>query len=309
MRPFRFAVYAHDAPSAEAWTRLARRAEELGYDALYMPDHLGHQLSPVPALAAAATATRKLRIGAYVFANDFRHPLMLAREAATLDHISDGRFEFGLGAGWRRSDYRQLGIAYDRPGVRIDRMVEALRIIKRLLAGATVTHHGRFYQLDRARLAPRPVQRPSPPIMLGGGGARFLRLAAREAEIVGFVPQFSASGRPMIREATEAALTRRVSVVRAAAGSRFDELELNVFVGDAGIIGGSSGVGGTLSAATKALAPALIGGSPYVMYGTLGELSERLLRRREALGITSYGIPARSMEALAPLVERLARET
>lgn len=306
VHPFKFAVHAQRAESGDAWTALARRSEELGYDALYMPDHLGGQFSPISALAAAAAVTRTLRIGSNVFANDFRNPLLLAREVATLDVLSGGRLDFGLGAGWQRSDYRQLGIAYDRPGLRIDRMVEALGIMKRLFGGETVDHAGAFYRLERARLEPLPVQRPHPPIMLGGGGPRFLRIAAREADVVGFVPQFSESGRPMARHATEAALADRVSIVRQAAGDRFDGLELKVFVADAGVAGTDQPIAASLAAALKSLGPALVGGSPYLMYGTIDALRERLLARRDRLGISTYSIRASVMEALAPLVASLA---
>ena len=306
MHPFKFAVHAQRAESAAGWSSLARRAEELGYDALYMPDHLGGQFSPLAALAAAAAVTRTLRIGSNVFANDFRHPLILAREAATLDVLSGGRFDFGLGAGWLQSDYRQLGLAYDRPGTRIDRMVEALDVIKRLFAEERVDHRGRFYRLDGARLEPRPVQQPGPPIFLGGGGRRFLRIAAREADIVGFIPGFSASGRPLARQATEAALEGRVAIVREAAGDRFDRLELKVFVADAGVTGGDQSIGASVAAALKSLGPAIVGGSPYLMYGSTDALRERLLGRRERLGISSYSIRASAMEALAPLVASLA---
>jgi len=160
VRPFRFAVTANNARSAEAWVALVRRAEELGYSALLVPDHLGQQLSPMAAIATAAAATTELRVGGFVFANDFRHPLVLAREAATLDLLSDGRLELGLGAGWRTADYRQLGIPYDAPGRRIDRLVEASGLIKRLLAGETVTHDGPHYRLGAARVWPRPLQQP-----------------------------------------------------------------------------------------------------------------------------------------------------
>lgn len=194
VQPFRFAVYINTSDNADHWADFARRVEGLGYAALYVTDHLGHQLAPTAALAAAAAVTTTLRIGPYVFANDFRHPLLVAREAATLDRLSGGRLDLGLGAGWKRSDYRQLGIPYDPPAVRIDRLIESLGLIRRLLAGEEVTHVGRFYRLGRARVQPAPVQRPHPRIMLGGGGPRMLRLAAREAQIVSFVPQFSASG-------------------------------------------------------------------------------------------------------------------
>jgi len=198
VHPFRFGVTANRARSAEAWATLARRAEALGYATLVMPDHLGSQLSPVAALSAAATATRRLRIGSFVFANDYRHPLLLAREAASLDVLSDGRLELGMGAGWRTDDYRQLGIAYERPGLRIERLEESLLILRRLFAGERVTHAGTHYQLRGARLAPLSVQRPGPPILIGGGGPRMLRLAARHAQIVGLLPQFDAHGRPML---------------------------------------------------------------------------------------------------------------
>lgn len=306
VQPIRFAVYTNDGTHADRWTEFARRAEELGYAALYVTDHLNRQLAPTAALAAAAAVTSTLRIGPYVFANDFRHPLLVAREAATLDRLSGGRLDLGLGAGWRVSDYRQLGMAYDRPGVRIERLVEALGIIRRLLAGEEVTHAGAHYRLDRARIAPLPVQQPHPRIMLGGGGPRMLRLAAREAQVVSFVPQFSVAGRPMIRAAGEAALADRAAIVRRAAGDRFDELELNVFVGDAGVIGSGQRLSHTLRALLRSIGPAAIGGSPYLLYGTHEHLRDRILRRRDELGISSYGIPARAMEAFAPIVAELA---
>jgi probable F420-dependent oxidoreductase len=306
VQPFRFAVYTNNSDDADRWTAFARRVEELGYAALYVTDHLGHQLAPTAALAAAAAVTDKLRIGPYVFANDFRHPLIVAREAATLDRLSGGRLDLGLGAGWKRSDYRQLGMRYDAPATRIDRMIESLGIIRRLLAGEEVTHEGRFYRLERARVEPRPVQQPHPPVMLGGGGPRMLRFAAREAQIVSFVPQFSASGRPMLRHATESALAERVAQVRTAAGSRFEELELNVFVADAGIVGGPQPISTSLSALLKSAGPAVAGGSPYLLYGTIDQLREGMLRRREGTGVSSYGIPARMIESFAPLVASLA---
>ncbi|MCV0402808.1 MAG: TIGR03621 family F420-dependent LLM class oxidoreductase [Chloroflexi bacterium] len=306
MRPFRFAVYTNNADQADDWSAFARRVEELGYGALYVTDHLSRQLAPPVALAAAAAVTTTLRIGPYVLANDFRHPLIVAREAATLDRLSGGRYELGLGAGWKRHDYRQLGMPYDRAGVRIDRMLEALGLIRRLLSGETVTHEGPHYRLDRARVQPRPIQHPHPPIMLGAGGPRMVRIAAREAQIVSLVPQFSPAGRPMIRHATEAALEKRAAMIRAAAGDRFNQLELNVFVGDAGIVAGGRHLASGAHALLRSAGPPLIGGSPYLLYGTTDALREQMLRRRERTGVSSYGIPARAMEAFAPLVAELS---
>lgn len=305
MRPFRFGLTAGWVGSGDAWRAMALQAESLGYDVLLVPDHLTGQLSPVPALAAAAAVTTRLRIGSYVFANDFRHPLLLAREAATLDALSGGRLEFGIGAGWRVSDYAQLGVPYDPAGRRIDRMEEAVTIITRLLSGETVTHTGRHYQLRRAHVSPRPVQQPRPPIMLGGGGPRMLGIAAREADIVGFVPQFNAAGRPIVRQATEGALIEKVALVRTAAGERFEGLELNVFVALAGMVGGGSGVLPSSVAAGLAAAGGLVR-SPYMLHGTRARLRELLQRRRERLGISYYSIPQPAMESMAPLVEDLA---
>jgi probable F420-dependent oxidoreductase len=305
VHPFRFGVTMSKAASSAAWATSARRAEELGYDILLMPDHLGEQLSPIAALTAAAAATTHLRVGSYVFANDYRHPLVLAREAATLDVLSGGRFELGIGAGWNVADYRKLGLPYDPPPRRIDRLTEAVPLVKRLLTGETIDHVGVHYRLNGARIGLAPVQRPRPPLLIGGGGPRILRLAAREADIVALQPQFDPRGRPMLRQATEGAMERKIAVLRAAAGSRVGELELNVIVGDAGLVGSGCPLPASLVAATKSVATGLVG-SPYVLYGTLGQLRDRLLRRRERLGISYYAIPGHAMEAMAPLVAALA---
>jgi probable F420-dependent oxidoreductase len=305
MHPFRFAVQQGSARSGEAWVATARRAESLGYDVLVMPDHLGHQLSPFAALAAAAAATRALRVGAFVFANDYRHPLMLAREAATLDLLSGGRFEMGLGAGWMTNDYRRLGMTYDPAPRRIDRLEEAIPLVKRLLAGETVTHRGDHYQLDRASTGVGVSQKPRPPLAIGGGGPRMLKLAAREADIVGLVPGFDAHGRIHVRQATETATAEKIALIRDAAGERFERLEINVWLGDAGLVGSGNSLLGSAMAAAR-WAPTAIYGSPYVIYGTLNSARERLLRRRDRLGISYYTVPGHAMESMAPLVEALA---
>jgi probable F420-dependent oxidoreductase len=305
MHPFRFAVQQGSAQSGEKWSALARRVESLGYDLLVMPDHLGRQLSPFAALASAAAATTRLRVGVFVFANDYRHPLMLAREAATLDLLSGGRFEMGIGAGWMTSDYRQLGMTYDPAPRRIDRLEEAIPLIKRLLAGETVTHRGEHYQLDRASVGVEPVQKPRPPLAIGGGGPRMLKLAAREADIVGLVPGFDAHGRIHVRQATETATAEKIALIREATGDRFEQLEINVWLGDAGLVGSGNSILGSLTAAAR-WAPTALYGSPYVLYGTLNSAREQLLRRRDRLGISYYTVPSNAMESMAPLVEALA---
>lgn len=305
VHPFRFAIGSSWAQSGDEWSAFARRAESLGYDVLLMPDHLGRQLSPLAALAAAAAVTTRLRVGGFVFANDYRHPLVLAREAATIDHLSGGRFELGLGAGWNTADYRRLGRPYDAAPVRVDRLAEAVPLVKRLLAGETVSHEGSHYRLHAARTGVPVARHPRLPLMIGGGGPRMLRLAAREADIVGLVPQFDAHGRPIVSQATEAATARKVALIREAAGDRFERLELNVLVSGAGLVGSGAGPAASLLTLAKGAGAGLVG-TPYVLYGTLGRLRELLLRRRDRLGISYYALPGRSMETMAPLVEALA---
>jgi probable F420-dependent oxidoreductase len=305
MHQFRFAVQQGSASSGERWAALARRAESIGYDVLVMPDHLGRQLSPFAALAAAAAATTRLRVGCFVFANDYRHPLMLAREAATLDLLSGGRFEMGLGAGWMSSDYRRLGVPYDPPAKRVDRLQEAVPLIKRLLSGESVTHTGEHYRLDRASVGVEPVQKPRPPLAIGGGGPRMLKLAAREADIVGLTPGFDAHGRVHVRQATETATVEKIRWIREAAGDRLERLEINLWLGDAGLVGSGNSLLGSIAAAAR-WAPTTIYGSPYALYGTLASTREQLLRRRDKLGISYYTVPSHAMESMAPLVEALA---
>jgi probable F420-dependent oxidoreductase len=290
--------------SAEHWREVARRAEALGYDTLLMPDHITAQLAPVPALAAAAAATTSLRIGSFVFDNDYRNPVMLAREAATLDVLSGGRLELGIGAGWMASDYRQLGIAYDEPKVRVDRMVEAIAILKRLFAGERVDHDGGHYRIRGARIGVLPAQRPHPPLVIGGGGPRMMRIAAREADIVSFIPQMSPRGRPRLSEATTEATAAKVERLRAAAGDRFEHLELCAFVAHVNIADGREPIA-AVGAGLEALIAHLVD-TPYVLAGTRSQVRERILRYRERLGITYWTIPAEAMESFAPIAETLA---
>jgi len=177
--------------------------------------------------------------------------------------------------------------------------------VKRLLAGEMVTHAGPHYQLGSARIWPRPIQQPHPPIIMGGGGPRMLRLAAREADIVGFIPQFSSRGRPILTDVSEPALDRKVAIVREAAGERFEHLELNLFIVDAGLVGSGEPVARSVLAAAK-VASVGLAGSPYFLYGTLPALRDRLERRRDRSAISYYAIRQGSMEAMAPLVEALA---
>ena len=294
-KPFRFGVVAASARSGDEWASKARRAEALGYATLVVPDNLNYTLAPLPALAVAAAATQRLRVGTYVLANDFRNPVLLAKDIGTLDLLSGGRFEPGLGAGRpdAAAENRMLGIAFDPGAVRVARLAEALAIVKALLAGERVTANGDHYQIADAAVSPRPVQQPRPPILVAGSGRQMLRLAAREADIV-------ALGLPPDAPLDVAA--ERIAWLREAAGERFGQLELNVnlmAVGDQVPRFVSSQLG--LSA--EALARK---GAVSALTGTTDAQCEQLLERRRMLGISYVLVSDELMEALAPVVERLA---
>ncbi len=310
-RPFRFGVSAHQARSKAEWIATAHKAESLGYSTLQMPDHLGDQLAPIPALLAAAEATQTLRIGSFVFDNDFRHPVMLAKEAATLDLLSGGRFELGLGAGWERSEYEQAGIAYDPAGVRISRMEEALHIIKGLFADGPFSFSGSYYTVTALEGHPKPVQRPHPPILIGGGGKRLLSTAAREATIVGFTPIFRADGSGTdYTDATPAALEQKITWVRQAAGEQFDQLELNILIGQVFTTEereqAALFIASTLAPGVTGITPELVLSIPYLLIGTVDQICTDLLARREQYGISYVTVFEKNLETLAPVVERLA---
>ena len=304
LRPFRFGVTAPTVLSGPAWVERVRRIEQLGYSIVHVPDHFRDQLAPVPALTAAAVATTRLRVGSLVFSNDFRHPVVLAKEAATLDVLSGGRFELGLGSGWLREEYDQAGIPFDAPGTRIERLAESVAIVKGLLAGERVTFTGRHYAIAGLPGRPHPVQRPHPPILIGGGGQRTLSLAAREASIVGLVPRARRDGGGLDRaDFGEAALRQKVEWVRAAAGDRFEALELHALI-QAVVVSDRRTVAEQL-ASRFSVPPELLLESPYVLAGTVDEICETVRQRRERYGISYLTVFDRDLEAFAPVVARL----
>lgn len=237
VKGLRFGVVSESVRAGRAWLDFARRLEDSGVDVLLLRDHFsagafGQQLAPFSGLAAAAAVTTGLRLGTIVLSNDFRHPAIVAHEAATLHLLSGERFELGIGAGWYQPEYDAAGIAFDNAGRRIARLDESLGIIKALLAGNPVHHAGDSYRIDGLDLDVLPTPRPSSPrLMVGAGGPRMLRLAARHADIVGVLPapirNSTDSDDP--RDRLPAAFDAKIDVVRAAAGDRFEELELNAF--------------------------------------------------------------------------------
>ena len=306
VRPFRFGVTAPTPSAGTDWVERARRVEQLGYSILVVPDHFRDHLAPVPALTAAALATTRLRVGSLVFSNDFRHPAVLAKEAATIDVLSGGRFELGLGGGWLRAEYDQTGIPFEAPGTRIERLEEAVTIIKGLLAGERVTFAGRHYTIADLEGRPTPVQRPHPPIAIGGGGRRTLTLAAREASIVGLVPRARRDGSGLdMTDLSDAATREKLEWVRAAAGDRFDSLEIHALIQAVAVADRRTAAADDLASRFK-VAREVVLETPYVLLGTIKEMCESLRQRRERYGISYLTVFERDMEVFAPVVARLA---
>jgi probable F420-dependent oxidoreductase len=303
-RPFRFGVQATGTGSRDEWVARAYRAEALGYDTWLLADHFGAQFAPGPALAAAAEATVSLRIGTFVYANDYRHPAVLAKEAATLDVLSEGRFELGLGAGWLRDEYEAAGLPFDSPGVRLDRFAEAITIIKGLFGEEPVSFAGEHYRLTGLVGGPRPIQRPGPPLLIGGGGPRLLTLAAREARIVGLNPRALPGGGLDRADIGIDAVERKATLVREAAGLRWEDVELNIAV-LGGAVTDEPQIEVAAIAGRAGVDEATVLASPHTLFGTIDTLAERLREGRERWGLSYYVVPERAMNALAPLVARL----
>jgi probable F420-dependent oxidoreductase len=235
-RRLRFGVVSESVPTGPGWLDNARRIEDAGIDSLLIRDHFsaaafGQQLAPFSALAAAAAVTTRLHVGTLVLSNDFRHPVLMAHEAASVHHLSRGRFELGIGAGWHQPEYQAAGIAFDGARERIDRLEEALTVIRPLLAGTPVRHAGAAYRIDGLDLDVLPPGRDVPRLLIGAGGPRMLRLAARHADIVGILPApiKDAQDRDDSVDRQAAAFQNKLAVLRSAAGARFDQLELSAF--------------------------------------------------------------------------------
>jgi probable F420-dependent oxidoreductase len=306
-RRLRFAVQLVGAPDGPAWASLAQRAEEIGFDVVSLPDHLGEQFAPLPALTAAACATTRLRLSMFVLANDMRHPGVLAKEVATLDVLSGGRVELGLGAGWDQAEYAALGIPFDRPSVRIARLEEAVRSIRVLLAGEAVSAHGEHYHLEGLSVRPRPVQPGGVPIALGGGGRKMLSLAGRLGDIVSIAAENNGRNDPSVLGPgiRRTAVEGQIGWVRDAAGERFDRIELNLRVRMAAVGVDREAEARVGAKGMDCSADDLLG-SPFCLLGRVDEVAEQLLRTRDELGISYFTVSQRHMEQMAPVVARVA---
>jgi probable F420-dependent oxidoreductase len=310
MKPFRFGVSIWRVQSRADLVEKARKVEALGYATLTLPDHLTDRIAPVPALAIAAEATKQLRVGTNVLNNDLRHPVLVAREAAAVDLLTDGRFELGLGAGSIQSEYDQVGLDFDRGAVRVDRLTEAVTVIKGLLRGEQVTFAGQHYRVTGHTIAPLPVQKPHPPMLIGGNGTRLLTLAAREADIVGLSGvTFRAGGAapPDLSGWRVSSIDERIRLVREAAGEeRFARIELDALVQRVVVTDDRYRAAEELTARWSQLDAEEILQSPYVLIGTVEQMIEDLQARRERWGISYFVIHEPYLDVFAPVVARLA---
>ena len=306
LQPFRFGVQTSKAATRAEWVALARSVESHGYDVLTMPDHFTDQLAPVPALMSAADATSTLRIGALVWDNDYKHPVVFAKEMATMDVLSDGRLEIGIGAGWQLSDYEQSGIAYDSARVRIDRFVEGVAILKGALRDGEFSYAGAHYNVTNYNGLPKPVQQPLPPILIGGGGKRVLSFAAREADIVGINSTMSSGvvGTDSFATMTAEAVDDKVAIVRAAAGDRMAHIEMNI---RAYMLTVTNERITTMDSISDMLGVprSFVEHSPFTLIGTTDQMIDDLLQRRERWGFSYISVSADDVVPFAPVVAAL----
>ncbi|MFI0462109.1 MAG: TIGR03621 family F420-dependent LLM class oxidoreductase [Ilumatobacteraceae bacterium] len=304
-RGFRFGVQVSKETSAKGWAELARRTEAAGYEVLTMPDHFTDQLAPIPALMAAASATTTLRVGALVFDNDYKHPVVLAKELATIDLLSEGRLEIGLGAGWMISDYEEAGMPYDSPKVRIDRFIEGVAVIRGAMAEGAFSFSGDHYTIANYNGQPKPVQ-GRPPLLIGGGGKRVLSYAAREADIIGINGTMTAGvvGPEALSTMTAESVDEKVAIVAAAGAHRLNDIEMNIrtfFVkvtnDRAATVEGISSMFG--------VSKEMIDASPFALIGSVEECIEQLLERRERWGFSYTIVGAENIDECAPIVAAL----
>jgi len=316
-KAFRFAVQSAATDSGQAWRELARRCEGSGYSTLYVADHYvdaasngGQVLAAVPAIATAAAVTERLRVGARVLCIDYHHPVVLAKQAATLDLLSDGRFDLGLGAGWVSSEYEAMGLAMDAAPERIARLADTVDFVRRFFAGETLEVGESSIAAGGFRGQPMPVQAGGPPIMIGGGARKVLTLAGKKADIVSFNfdNRSGVVGPQSVQSAAASVMEQRIGWVREGAGDRFDEIELEV---------GAYFTVVTPDSASGAATAEKMGGMfgmtaddmaahPNALIGTVDQICDRLVERRERFGINFVTVSDRNLDAFAPVVARLA---
>ncbi len=284
---------------------MSRKSQELGFSTISMPDHIGKEHSAIaPGLVLAAEAAPTLQVGSFVYDNDFRNPVVLAQEVATIDRLTGGRFEFGLGAGWQLRDYEQTGFTFDPGPVRVARMQEALQLIVPLLTEKAVTFHGTYYHVQDAE-GYSCLQRPHPPVLIGGGGRRLLSFAAKHADIISILPRSRPDGQGFdVRDAGATAFDEKLGWIREAAGARLAQLELNVLLQAVMQTEDRTAVAEMLAAQFQAPVAELLE-SPLILVGTVDQMAADLEARRSRFGISYVTVFDRDMEAMAPVIQRL----
>jgi probable F420-dependent oxidoreductase len=304
--PFRFGVQVSGMPGVDLRDQ-ARQIEDLGYATLYMPDHfVDTRLAPMPAMATAAAHTTTLRVGALVFDNDYKHPAILAKEMATIDELTDGRCELGIGAGWMITDYEALGLPYDSAGVRIARLDEALQVIKGCWAKGPFSFEGTHYNIREYDATPKPVQQPRLPILIGGGAPKILRLAGREADIIGINPNLrkGAVTTDAAASASQAETVKKLGWIREGAGDRFDEIELQIRYFLCAITDDAMGFATAVAPGFDST-PEEVLGSGAALLGTIPEMIDELRKRREEWGVTNIVVGADNFVDFGPVVAAL----
>jgi probable F420-dependent oxidoreductase len=302
-----FGVTCGFSATREEWRTFCALAETLGCRSLVVSDHFGDQLALIPALGAAIEATSRLRVGALVACNDFRHPIVYAKELATLDVFSEGRVDWGIGAGWLAAEYNRVGIDFAPRSVRVERLAEAITVMKGLFSDEPLHFAGTHYKVDGLLGKPTPIQRPHPPLLVGGAARRMLSLAGEQADAVGIAPSLRARslGSAPPRCSVEEAFDQQLGWIKDAAGSRFDDIDLNVVVQPVAVTAHRKAVAERV-AAGLGYTPEQVLRSPHVLIGSVDEICERVTECRERWGISYWTIPARVLESMAPVIERLS---
>ena len=308
-KPFRFGVHFNLNATRDELRAKARQAEDLGYSTFVIADHIWI-FPAIAGMAAVAEATTTLRVGTNVLGNDFRHPALLAREAAAIDVLSNGRLEFGLGTGYARGEYQQLGIKLDAPNVRVSRTAEAIQIIKGLWTSKAFSFSGSYYSIENFDCIPQPIQKPHPPFLIGGGSKRILSIAAQEANIVGINFRPSAETGIELPSLSHEATAEKVEWIRQAAGTRFDDLELSMFIPFAAISNNREAAAEEVAAHFKRRGLNVEGeqmlATPHALIGSVDQIVADLQERREHYAISYYQIMVDQLADFAPVVARLS---
>jgi probable F420-dependent oxidoreductase len=319
VKPFRFAVSAPDVDSMKEWRDAVRHLEDCGFDTVVVADHFteGWNLEPMIALTAASAVTETIRLQTGVLSNDYRHPVLVHRMAATLDRLSEGRFTLGIGAGWLTADYTAAGLTLDEPSVRIARLEESVQVIKALFTGDPVNFDGHFYTIKDLVGVPDPYQRPRPPLLMGGGSPRVLRLAGREADLVSIVASLKAgfTGPHSITDLRAEQVEKKIQwILEGVAEAGRDPAEVTLSINHwlvritPTVAEGRDFI--ERIASRNGVEAALLADSPAVLVGTVDQLADTLQERRESYGLSHFqldaGFAPGNIDALVPLVGRLA---